>query len=85
MPLAFDAEQMESGGIHWSWDGEPATYFGFMRRGGDGKDVKWIKGPTRSTFHVMGGFDDGEKLYVDVEMSMCNIVPVHADARRLAL
>ena len=64
--------------------GEP-TYFGFVRRGGDGKDVQWFKGPTRSATHVMGAFDDGKKLYVDVEMSMCNAVPVHADSRRLAL
>jgi carotenoid cleavage dioxygenase-like enzyme len=70
IPLAIDEKQMQEGGIHWSWYPGQPTYFGFVRRGGDGKDVQWIQGPTRSATHVMGTFDDGKKLYVDVEMSM---------------
>jgi carotenoid cleavage dioxygenase-like enzyme len=46
-----------------------------MRRGGDGKDIRWIKGPTRSSTHVMGAFDDGKKVYVDCEMSESNPFP----------
>jgi carotenoid cleavage dioxygenase-like enzyme len=75
MPLAMDQAQLKDGGIHWSWDGTLPTYFGFVRRGGDGKDVQWIKGPTRSATHVMGAFDDGKRLWVDVEMSMSNPFP----------
>ena len=66
---------MERGGIHWSWYAGQPTYFGYFRRGGDGKDVKWIKGPERSATHMMGGFDDGKRLYVDVEMSLSNPFP----------
>ena len=40
IPLAFDEEQIKSGGIHWSWKGGEPTYFGVMRRGGDGKDMQ---------------------------------------------
>jgi carotenoid cleavage dioxygenase len=75
IPLAIDEAQMARGGIHWSWDKTKPTFFGFVRRGGDGSDVRWIEGPTRSATHVMGTFDDGEKLYVDVEMSMQNPFP----------
>ncbi len=75
IPLAFDEAQMQRGGIHWSWDGTLPTYLGFLRRGGDGRDIRWIRGPTRSATHVMGAFDDGEKLIVDVEMSMSNPFP----------
>ena len=75
IPLAFDDAQMKRGGIHWSWYSGQPTYFGFFRRGGDGSDVKWIKGPERSATHVMGCFDDGKKLYVDVEMSLSNPFP----------
>ena len=75
IPLAFDQQQMEDGGPHWSWDGTLPTYFGFVRRSGDGKDVRWIQGPTRSATHVMGAFDDKDKLVVDVEMSMSNPFP----------
>ena len=75
IPVAFDQTQIDDGGPHWSWDATLPTYFGFVRRGGDGKDVRWIKGPTRSATHVMGAFDDKEKLVVDVEMSMSNPFP----------
>jgi carotenoid cleavage dioxygenase len=75
IPMAFDAEQMARGGVHWSWDSSKPTYFGFVRRGGDGKDIRWIEGPTRSATHVMGAFDDGKQLVVDVEMSMSNPFP----------
>jgi carotenoid cleavage dioxygenase len=74
MPLAFDAEQMARGGIHWSWDGSLPSYFGYMRRGGDGSDLRWIKGPTRGMFHVMGCFDDGKHLYVDMPQAKSNLL-----------
>jgi carotenoid cleavage dioxygenase-like enzyme len=75
IPFAIDPEQMKGGGVHWSWDPSKPTYFGFVRRGGDGKDIRWIQGPTRSATHVMGTFDDGNKLHIDVEMSMSNPFP----------
>ncbi len=75
IPLKIDEAQIEKGGIHWSWwPGEP-TYFGYMRRGGDGKDIKWIKGPERSATHVMGAFDDGKQVVIDVESSLSNPFP----------
>jgi carotenoid cleavage dioxygenase len=75
IPLAFDEAQMKSGGIHWSWDSTKPTYLGVMRRGGDGKDLRWFQGPERSATHVMGAFSDGNKVYVDVEMSGYNPFP----------
>ncbi|HEX6260410.1 MAG TPA: carotenoid oxygenase family protein [Woeseiaceae bacterium] len=75
IPLVFDEAQMARGGIHWSWDGTKPTFFGFVHRGGDGSDLRWIQGPTRSATHVMGAFDDDEKLIVDVEMSTANPFP----------
>jgi carotenoid cleavage dioxygenase len=75
IPLAFAEKQMADGGPHWAWDNSLPTYFGFVRRGGDGKDVRWIQGPTRSATHVMGAFDDKERLIVDVEMSLSNPFP----------
>ena len=75
MPLTIDPAQMARGGIHWSWDGTQPSWFGYMRRGGDGSDIQWIKGPTRGMFHVMGCFDDGKHLYVDMPLSKSNLVP----------
>ena len=31
-----------------------------MRRGGDGKDLRWFKGPERCATHTMGCFTDGD-------------------------
>jgi carotenoid cleavage dioxygenase len=75
IPLAYDAEQIKRGGIHWSWYGGQPTYFGFFRRGGDGKDIRWVKGPERSSTHVLGCFDDGKRIVVDCEMSAYNPFP----------
>jgi carotenoid cleavage dioxygenase-like enzyme len=75
IPLAYDEAQIKRGGIHWSWASGQPTYLGIMRRGGDGKDLVWIKGPERSSTHVMGTFDDGNKVHIDVEMSAYNPFP----------
>jgi carotenoid cleavage dioxygenase len=84
IPLQIDQAQMEKGGIHWSWwPGQP-TYFGYLCRGGDGKDVRFIKGPERSATHVMGAFDDGKQVVIDVEMSQSNpfpFMPMHDGSR----
>ncbi len=84
IPMKIDTAQMEKGGIHWSWwPGEP-TYFGYFRRSGDGKDVRFIKGPERSATHVMGAFDDGKRVVIDVEMSQSNpfpFMPMHDGSR----
>jgi carotenoid cleavage dioxygenase len=75
IPMAFDQAQMDRGGVHWSWDGSKPTYFGAIRRDGDGSDLQWLEGPTRSATHVMGAWSEGERVYVDVEMSMSNPFP----------
>ena len=75
IPMAKDDAQLARGGIHWSWDSSKTTYFGAFRRGGDGADIRWFNGPTRSATHVMGAFDDAGKIYVDVEMSESNPFP----------
>lgn len=74
-PMTFDAAQMARGGVHWSWDATLPSYFGYLRRGGDGKDLKWLQGPRRGMYHVMGAFDDGKRLYVDMPLAPGNQLP----------
>ena len=76
IPLAIDHEQMQRGGIHWSWDKDKKTYLGFMRRYGDGRDIKWIEGPARGGSHTLGAFEDAGKLYFDREVTAANPYPV---------
>ncbi len=72
IPLAIDPEQMRRGGIHWSWDKDRKTFLGFMRRYGDGTDLKWIEGPARGGSHTLGAFEDGGRLYFDREVTASN-------------
>jgi carotenoid cleavage dioxygenase-like enzyme len=75
VPLAYDPDLIARGGIHWSWDKTRKTYFGIMRRFGDGKDINWLEGPARSGTHTMGAFEDGNKIYLDTEMTAGNPFP----------
>jgi carotenoid cleavage dioxygenase len=72
MPMALAMDRMKQGGVHWAWDSSLPTYLGVMRRGGDGKDVRWFKGPERCATHVMSAFSEGERVYVDVPMARRN-------------
>ncbi len=67
VPLAASQELVDKGGPHWAWDSTLPSYLGVMRRGGDGKDIVWIKGPTWMATHVMGAWSDGDKLYMDMD------------------
>jgi carotenoid cleavage dioxygenase len=75
VPLVMDTEQMRRGGVHWSWDASQKTYFGFFRRHGDGKDLRWIEGPAMSGTHTMGAFEDKGRIYLDTEMTPGNPFP----------
>jgi carotenoid cleavage dioxygenase len=75
IPMKTDLEQMKRGGVHFSWDARLPTWFGVMRRGGDGKDLRWFKGPERCATHVMGAFSDGERVFVDMDMGLKNQFP----------
>jgi carotenoid cleavage dioxygenase-like enzyme len=74
-PLTIDHELMKGGGIHWSWNPALKSYFGFLRRGGNGSDLRWIEGPTGSSIHTIGAFEDKGKIYVDLELSSGNPFP----------
>jgi carotenoid cleavage dioxygenase-like enzyme len=75
IPMATDVEQMQRGGVHFSWNPNLPTWLGVMRRGGDGKDLRWFKGPERCATHVMGAFSDGDRIFIDMDMGLKNQFP----------
>ncbi|MBI2994200.1 MAG: carotenoid oxygenase family protein [Gammaproteobacteria bacterium] len=81
IPLVVDMEQMKQGGVHFIWDDTMPTWFGVMRRGGDGKDLRWYKGPTRMATHCMNAFSDGTKVYADMDMAEGNQFPFFPNRR----
>jgi carotenoid cleavage dioxygenase len=75
-PLAYlGDERMKAGGLHWGWDSTKDTWLGVMRRGGDGKDIQWVKGPQTMCTHVMGAWSDGNTVYVDMDGGDANQFP----------
>lgn len=75
IPMAVSLEQMRAGGVHFAWDSTLPTWFGVMRRDGDGSDLRWFEGPERCATHVMGAWSDGDRCYVDMDMARKNQFP----------
>ena len=75
IPLAANQDLLDKGGPHWAWDSTLPSYLGVMRRGGDGKDIKWIKGPTWMATHTMGAWSDKDMLYFDMDGAPGNQFP----------
>jgi carotenoid cleavage dioxygenase-like enzyme len=74
-PMIVDVEGMKQGRIHFSWNSSLPTWLGVMRRGGDGKDLRWFRGPERCATHTTGCFSDGDRVYVDMDMGLKNQFP----------
>ena len=54
IPMATNVERMKQGQVHFAWDSRLPTWLGVLRRGGDGSDLRWFKGPERCATHTMG-------------------------------
>lgn len=75
IPMIVDVPGMKAGRVRFSWDSTLPTWLGVMRRDGDGRDLRWFKGPERCATHTMGCFSDGDRLYVDMDMGAKNQFP----------
>jgi len=73
--MVSDMERIRAGGVHFSYDANFPCYLGVMRRGGDGRDLKWFRGPDLFCTHVMGGWNEGEKLVIDMDGGEGNQFP----------
>ena len=74
-PLATNLDVIKNGGPHFAWDSTLPTWLGVMRRGGDGKDIRWFKGPGYMCTHGMGAWNDGQKIYFDMDGGTSNQFP----------
>jgi len=53
---------LKQGKIHWWWDFDKPGYIGVLSRQGDGKDVRWFKGPQRCMMHTFNAHTVGSKV-----------------------
>ncbi|TIX49483.1 carotenoid oxygenase family protein [Alteraurantiacibacter aquimixticola] len=73
--MVADPDRIAAGGVHFSYDSKTPCYMGILRRGGDGTDIRWLTGPNLFCTHVMGGWNDGTKITVDMDGGEGNQFP----------
>jgi carotenoid cleavage dioxygenase len=52
-------DRLKAGKIHWGWDQTKPSMIGVLARDGDGKDIRWFKGPERCMMHTFNAHDAG--------------------------
>ncbi len=73
--MVADPDIIAAGGPHFAYDGTVPCYLGVLRRGGDGSDIRWMTGPNLFCTHVMGGWNEGTRITVDMDGGEGNQFP----------
>jgi carotenoid cleavage dioxygenase len=68
-------ERLEAGKIHWGWDQTKPSMIGVLPRDGDGKDIRWFKGPERCLMHTFNAYTEGSKIILYAPFFDSNFFP----------
>jgi len=68
-------ERLREGRIHWGWDRTKESYIGIMPRDGDGRDVRWFRGPERCMMHTFNAQTVGDKVVLYAPFYDSNFFP----------
>ena len=68
-------ERLKAGKIHWGWDATRPSYIGVLARDGDGKDIRWFKGPERCMMHTFNAYTVGSKIILYAPFFESNFFP----------
>jgi carotenoid cleavage dioxygenase len=79
VPLIASHDRIKNGESHFAWDGSKDVFMGVLPRNGEGKDIRWVRGPTHFTSHIMNAFNDGRKIYIDAPVSESSVFPFFPD------
>lgn len=71
-------ERLKAGKIHWGWDQTKPSYIGVLARDGDGKDIRWFKGPERCMMHTFNAYTEGSKIVLYAPFWESNFFPFFA-------
>ena len=66
MPLSGSLQRAMNGQPPYAWEPELGGYVGLMRRDQGVASLKWFRAENCFVFHVLNGWDDGERVIVDV-------------------
>ena len=68
-------EWLDTGKVHWGWDGQAPTWVGILPRDGTGKDIRWFRGPNGAAIHLLNAETRGDKVIVEAPVSDGNPFP----------
>jgi carotenoid cleavage dioxygenase len=66
LPMVFDIELLQQGGLPIRWDDEYGARLGVMPRDGSNADVIWYEIEPCYVFHPMNAYEDGDRIVIDV-------------------
>ncbi len=66
LPMVFDLELLQRGGVPIRWDDDYGARLGVMPRDGASADVVWYEIDPCYVFHPMNAYEDGERIVIDV-------------------
>jgi hypothetical protein len=69
--------RLKSGEPMWEWQGDLPTMVGVLPRGGEARDVRWFKGPSRNTLHFLNASDNSNKVTMELPVSDEERSPPH--------
>jgi carotenoid cleavage dioxygenase len=66
LPMVFDLELLQKGGMPIRWDDAYGARLGVMPRDGTNADVVWYEIEPCYVFHPMNAYEDGDRIVIDV-------------------
>ncbi|MEO6379688.1 MAG: carotenoid oxygenase family protein [Caulobacteraceae bacterium] len=67
--------RLKSGEPMWQWDVTKPTMCAVVPRDGETKDVRWFKGPNRSTLHFHNAVTNGNRIEMELPVSETQRAP----------
>lgn len=63
-PITANLDRLKAGGHHWVFERDRESWVGIMPRDASVKDMRWFKGPARSSFHFMNAYSEGSRVHL---------------------
>ncbi|WP_336978620.1 carotenoid oxygenase family protein [Altererythrobacter fulvus] len=81
MGMTSNWDRLKAGKPHFGFDTSLPSYLAVVPRkaGTSAEDIRWFKGPSCFTAHVMNAFQDGTKIHLDLPVAANNMMPFFPD------
>ncbi|PYD75075.1 carotenoid oxygenase family protein [Novacetimonas pomaceti] len=66
LALVGRADRTDRSGFGFAWQPELGGRLALLRRGGDGRDVRWFDAPPGYAFHIVNAWEEGGRLFLDL-------------------